>query len=80
MDPATEGIDRPDAAEAAKAPTTKPRKRFVGTSARATGSRAAPRKVANQIPDEILNDPALKEAMRGGFPGLLDDGRGLKLT
>ncbi|KAL1409879.1 Diphthamide biosynthesis protein 1 [Vanrija albida] len=58
---ATEGIERP-----ANPPQAKPRKRFVGTSARASSSRtAAPRRVANQVPDEILNDPALREAMKG---------------
>lgn len=69
MDTATEGIDRPASPTAAAADATsppKPRKRFVGKSAKASGSRAAPRRVANQVPDEILNDPALKEAMKGG--------------
>lgn len=59
----SEGVERADPAI-----TQKPRKRFVGKPARANASgsaRAPPRRVANQIPDEILNDPALKEAMTG---------------
>lgn len=50
--PATEGVEKP-----------KPRKRFVGKTP-GSATRSAPRRVANQVPDEILNDPALKEAMR----------------
>jgi 2-(3-amino-3-carboxypropyl)histidine synthase len=50
---------------------TKPRKRFVGSSSRPAAkkgegkARPAPRRVANLIPDEILNDKDLNEAMKG---------------
>lgn len=47
----TEGVEKP-----------KPRRRFVGKTP-GSAARTAPRRVANQVPDEILNDPALKEAM-----------------
>lgn len=74
----SEGIDTPPAPPATapaagdNAPATtssamaekKPRKRFVGTSARGA-ARAGVRRVANQVPDDILNDPALKAAMAG---------------
>lgn len=51
----------------------KPRKRFVGASSRPTArkgegkARPAPRRVANLIPDEILNDKDLNEAIKGGW-------------
>lgn len=53
MEPAAAamGVDKP-----------KPRRRFVGKTPGT--ARSAPRRVANQVPDEILNDPALGEAMR----------------
>ncbi|KAJ9102407.1 hypothetical protein QFC21_002807 [Naganishia friedmannii] len=50
---------------------SKPRKRFVGSSSRPTAKkgegrpRPAPRRVANLIPEEILNDTELNEAMKG---------------
>ncbi|ORX41125.1 putative diphthamide synthesis protein-domain-containing protein [Kockovaella imperatae] len=49
----SEGIEKPLA-------PGKPRKRFVGTS---KASSRAPRRIANQIPDDILNDPVLDEAI-----------------
>ncbi|KAL7422699.1 Diphthamide biosynthesis protein 1 [Cryptotrichosporon argae] len=59
-----EGIDKPTSAV-----PLKPRRRFVGTSAKASSSSsAAPRRVANQIPDEILNDPELRDAI-ADLPG-----------
>jgi len=61
---ATEGIET---LPPPKSPV-KPRKRFVGTttSSRASSSKtSAPRRVANQIPDDILHDPELNEAIRG---------------
>lgn len=64
-----EGIDTPPpvaeastSASATAGPEKKPRKRFVGAKPRA---RAGAHRVANQVPDEILNDPALKAAMAG---------------
>lgn len=51
--------------------TPKPRKRFVGSSSRPAAkkgegkARPAPRRVANLIPDEILNDKELNAAMKG---------------
>ncbi|GMK54460.1 hypothetical protein CspeluHIS016_0110460 [Cutaneotrichosporon spelunceum] len=59
----SEGIDSPvpvPEASASVATEKKPRKRFVGVK---PGARGAVRRVANQVPDEILNDPALKAAM-----------------
>jgi len=59
---ATEGVEKP----ASGSIIPKPRKRFVGTTARASSSKStAPRRVANQIPDDILNDLELNEAIRG---------------
>ncbi len=61
---ATEGIET---LPPPKSPV-KPGKRFVGTttSSRASSSKtSAPRRVANQIPDDILHDPELNEAIRG---------------
>ncbi|GHJ87559.1 hypothetical protein NliqN6_3961 [Naganishia liquefaciens] len=55
----------------APAAPAKPRKRFVGASSRPTArkgegkTRPAPPRVANLIPDEILNDKDLNEAMKG---------------
>lgn len=52
------------------APALKPKRRFVGASSRPNASRGGkvvpPRRV-NQIPDEILNDKALNEAISGTF-------------
>ena len=49
------------------APVTKPKRRFVGASSRPSASRgkAAPPRRVNQIPDEILHDKALNEAITG---------------
>lgn len=70
----SEGIDKPPtppAAEVSEKTEKKPRKRFVGTSARAGPSARGPvRRVANQVPDDIVNDPALKLAMAGTYPYL----------
>lgn len=54
---ATEGIDSP-------AKTTKPRRRFVGTSTPKASSSKVVRRVANQIPDDILHDRGLNEAIK----------------
>ncbi|KAK4687709.1 hypothetical protein P7C73_g2408, partial [Tremellales sp. Uapishka_1] len=54
---AVEGVEKP----------LKARKRFVGSS-KASSSKTPNRRVANQIPDDILNDPVLAEAIRG-LPG-----------
>lgn len=71
----SEGIDLPPqasssafgskgpAGDAGSAPT-KPRKRFVGTS-KPSSSRAPVRRIANQIPDDILHDPELNAAISG---------------
>ncbi|KAK1922991.1 putative cytoplasm protein [Papiliotrema laurentii] len=55
---AVEGIEKP-------AKTLKPRKRFVGSSAKAPSSKAPIRRVANQVPDDILQDVQLNEAIQG---------------
>ena len=55
----TEGIEIP-------AKPLKTRKRFVGSSAKASSSKTPIRRVANQIPDDILHDPVLAEAIKGG--------------
>jgi 2-(3-amino-3-carboxypropyl)histidine synthase len=62
MDP-SEGVDTPPVV----IKPAKPRKRFVGTSAKASSSttRAPIRKIANQIPDDILHDPELNSAIAG---------------
>lgn len=55
------------AASSSIAPTaaaSRPRRRFQGSSNRPAGA-AGKRRIVNQIPDEILNDKALNEAMRG---------------
>jgi hypothetical protein len=52
------------------APALKPKRRFVGASSRPNASRggkAVPPRRVNQIPDEILNDKALNEAISGTF-------------
>jgi 2-(3-amino-3-carboxypropyl)histidine synthase len=57
---AVEGIERP-----INATQVKPRKRFVGTSTpKASGSKTV-RRVANQIPDDILHDHELNAAING---------------
>ncbi|KAJ9098345.1 hypothetical protein QFC19_006469 [Naganishia cerealis] len=78
MDEFTSQAKVPAAAEASTTSepvnaASKPRKRFVGSSSRPTARkgegkpRPAPRRVANLIPDEILHDKELNEAMKGGF-------------
>jgi len=60
---AVEGIERPIDAQA------KPRKRFVGTSTPKASSSKTVRRVANQIPDDILHDAELNVAINGtSFP------------
>lgn len=59
---ASEGIDIPPVAG-----PSKPRKRFVGTSKPKLSSTPI-RRVANQIPDDILNDPHLNAAIAGELP------------
>jgi len=59
MDP-VEGIEKP-------AKPLKTRKKFVGSSAKASSSKTPVRRVANQIPDDILNDPHLAEAIKGEY-------------
>ncbi|WVW80978.1 diphthamide biosynthesis protein 1 [Kwoniella bestiolae CBS 10118] len=64
---AVEGIEKPTNPK----PPTKTRKRFVGSSKASSSSssgRTPIRRVANQIPDDILNDPQLNEAI-AGLPG-----------
>ncbi|WWC98713.1 diphthamide biosynthesis protein 1 [Kwoniella sp. B9012] len=64
---AVEGIEKPVNPK----PNTKPRKRFVGSSKAGSSSssgRTPIRRVANQIPDDILNDPQLNAAI-SGLPG-----------
>ena len=65
-----EGIEKP-------AKPLKTRKRFVGSSAKASSSKTPVRRVANQIPDDILNDPHLAEAIKGELkrPEWSDEGR-----
>ena len=41
----------------------KPRRRFVGASPKASSSKVPIRRVANQIPDDILHDPLLNGAI-----------------
>lgn len=61
----------PSATVTHDAPAPKPRRRFVGASSRPTArkgegkARPAPRRVANLIPEEILNDKDLNEAIKG---------------
>lgn len=55
---ATEGVDRP-------AKSVKARKRFVGTSTPKASSSKVVRRVANQIPDDILQDAELNSAIQG---------------
>jgi 2-(3-amino-3-carboxypropyl)histidine synthase len=57
---AVEGIERPVTSAASK-----PRKRFVGTSTPKASSSKTVRRVANQIPDDILHDVELKAAING---------------
>jgi 2-(3-amino-3-carboxypropyl)histidine synthase len=47
----------------ADTPAAKPKKRFVGRSTK-PGSSKTPRRVANLVPDDILNDPQLRDAMK----------------
>lgn len=80
---AVEGIERAQtlAVPLSEAPQpqagpSKPRRRFVGTS----NSKAPIRRVANQIPDEILNDAKLNAAIAGMSPtrGLCSRGTSYK--
>ncbi|TYJ51587.1 diphthamide biosynthesis protein 1 [Cryptococcus floricola] len=64
--PPTEGVDSPPKAPASAA--TKARKRFVGSSKTASSSKGVVRKVANQVPDDILQDPAINAAI-AALPG-----------
>ncbi|WWC65165.1 diphthamide biosynthesis protein 1 [Kwoniella dejecticola CBS 10117] len=68
---AVEGIDKPTKGtqntSEASGSKPKPRKRFVGSS-KPSSSRTPIRKVANQVPDDILNDPHLNAAIKG-LPG-----------
>jgi 2-(3-amino-3-carboxypropyl)histidine synthase len=57
---AVEGIERPITSA-----TSKPRKRFVGTSTPKASSSKTVRRVANQIPDDILHDAELNAAING---------------
>ena len=44
----------------------KPRKRFVGTSSSSSTSKnPIARRVANRLPDDILLDPELNQAIQG---------------
>jgi 2-(3-amino-3-carboxypropyl)histidine synthase len=60
---AVEGIERP--INSAPTKPTKPRKRFVGTSTPKASSSKTVRRVANQIPDDILHDAELNAAIDG---------------
>lgn len=55
---ATEGIDGP-------VKSVKPRRKFVGTSTPKASSSKTVRRVANQIPDDILHDAELNAAIKG---------------
>jgi hypothetical protein len=57
---AVEGIERPTISA-----TVKTRKRFVGTSTPKASSSKTVRRVANQIPDDILHDAELNAAING---------------
>lgn len=57
---AVEGIERP-----MNPNPTKPRKRFIGTSTPKASSSKTVRRVANQIPDDILHDAELNAAING---------------
>lgn len=63
---AVEGIERPLNANPAK-----PRKRFVGTSTPKASSSKTVRRVANQIPDDILHDAELNAAIHGECSSML---------
>ncbi|ORY29650.1 putative diphthamide synthesis protein-domain-containing protein [Naematelia encephala] len=58
---ATEGVEVPTPV----AGPSKPRKRFVGSTKPSSSRSSVPRRVANQIPDDILNDPQLNAAIKG---------------
>ncbi|KAK8850417.1 diphthamide biosynthesis protein 1 [Kwoniella newhampshirensis] len=64
---AAEGIEK---ASRPPAGSSRSRKRFVGTtsSSKASSSRQTVRRVANQVPDDILNDPDLNAAI-AALPG-----------
>ncbi|WVQ95545.1 diphthamide biosynthesis protein 1 [Kwoniella sp. CBS 9459] len=79
---ATEGIEKPMRAPPAKATSSsststtsaapKPRRKFIGTTSSkassSSSSRTTVRRVANQVPDDILHDPQLNAAI-AGLPG-----------
>lgn len=65
MDSRTEPAEGIEHAAHPKAGPSKPRKRFVGTTATKGAGSRAPRRVANQIPDDILRDVQLNEAIKG---------------
>jgi hypothetical protein len=52
-------------ADASAPIAAKPKRRFVGSSTRPSRGKAVPARRVNQIPDEILNDKALNEAISG---------------
>ena len=53
------------AADVAAPVAAKPKRRFVGSSTRPSRGKSVPARRVNQIPDEILNDKALNEAISG---------------
>ena len=55
---AIEGIDVP-------LKLTKPRRKFVGTATPKASSSKTVRRVANQIPDDILHDVELNASIKG---------------
>lgn len=61
---AAEGIDVPPAPAAGP---SKPRKRFIGTTKPKPTKGAPIRRIANQIPDDILHDPDLNAAIAGEY-------------
>ncbi|OCF39827.1 diphthamide biosynthesis protein 1 [Kwoniella heveanensis CBS 569] len=78
---ATEGIEKPARppppptsakASSSAAGTARPRRKFIGTASSSSkgssSSRTTVRRVANQVPDDILNDPQLNAAI-AGLPG-----------
>lgn len=60
---ATEGVEYPSR-------SLRPRRKFVGTSAPKASSSKVVRRVANQVPDDILHDAELNDAIRGKIQSL----------